>query len=354
MYSLYQKCTMSEILNISELDDLFFKIFEGEKEALVALFCIIKIKLLQLSKVNFDNSIESIYYEITETLELENIDENIRIALLDEFQTIMSQIIILEKDERYVKHFVQSDLGALFEKFVNCVDRINRLKSNFKEVFKAEFSSINSCSKEDLSLVENNEITRIKETEDITLHHKLLSNDVETFFNGVSMLFAELIATFHENKELRKGFYSRVDPEDEKRCTLHFYTHLYTASSVSRKNGFKIDLEAYVGKYRCDIQLSNTYHTIRVEAKCNSHTKLWTAVENQLISKYITPDCPYGVYLVFWFDENILTSKPRNFPPATVNTAQDLEEVLHKYSTPKGMQNNVKVFCVDCTVKRQV
>lgn len=61
----------------------------------------------------------------------------------------------------------------------------------------------------------------------------------------------------------------------------------------------------YANDKRADIRVSYGGFQVPVEIKKNSHPKLWSALQDQLIAQYASdPETDgYGIYLVFWFGE---------------------------------------------------
>ena len=70
----------------------------------------------------------------------------------------------------------------------------------------------------------------------------------------------------------------------------------------------------YANDKRADIRISCRDFQIPVEIKKNSHPKLWSALQDQLIAQYTRdPETDgYGIYLVLWFGE---VDGHRNPPP---------------------------------------
>jgi len=63
----------------------------------------------------------------------------------------------------------------------------------------------------------------------------------------------------------------------------------------------------YAADRRADIRVSFKDFNVPVEIKKNTHSDLWTAIEDQLIAKYATDPSTggYGIYVVLWFGPNI-------------------------------------------------
>ena len=83
----------------------------------------------------------------------------------------------------------------------------------------------------------------------------------------------------------------------------------------------------YAAAKRSDIRASYSGFNVPVEAKRNSHRDLWSALRDQLITKYTTDPATdgYGIYLVFWFGEERTTSPPSGHRP---RSAQELRKTV--------------------------
>lgn len=70
---------------------------------------------------------------------------------------------------------------------------------------------------------------------------------------------------------------------------------------------------------RADLVITSGSFKIPVEAKKNSHAKLWSAINDQLIPKYTLDPATggYGIYLVFWFGEEYQGKRSDGVKPAT-------------------------------------
>ena len=88
----------------------------------------------------------------------------------------------------------------------------------------------------------------------------------------------------------------------------------------------------YANDKRADIRVSSQNFQVPVEIKKNSHPKLWTAANDQLIAQYAgAPEADgYGIYLVFWFGiEHTKIPPPSGARPKTPEQLrQQLEETL--------------------------
>ena len=92
----------------------------------------------------------------------------------------------------------------------------------------------------------------------------------------------------------------------------------------------------YAESKRADIRVSHGDFNVPVEIKKNSHQDLWSAIRNQLISKYTRDPgaAGYGIYLVFWFGNE---PKPCQMPELgpRPQSAAALEERLRDTLSPE-------------------
>ena len=81
----------------------------------------------------------------------------------------------------------------------------------------------------------------------------------------------------------------------------------------------------YANDNRADIRVAYQDFNVPVEVKKSSHRDLWSALRNQLIAKYTRDPatCGYGIYLVFWFGGDTVTSPPHGELPITPGELQE-------------------------------
>ncbi|AXE35564.1 NACHT domain-containing protein [Chromobacterium phragmitis] len=91
----------------------------------------------------------------------------------------------------------------------------------------------------------------------------------------------------------------------------------------------------YADAKRADISFEDAKLGLRlpVEIKLSKHDKLWTAVSEQLVSRYARdPGCMgYGVYLVLWFGQDKVKSPPK--PLDKPSSAGELQRMLEERLT---------------------
>ena len=107
----------------------------------------------------------------------------------------------------------------------------------------------------------------------------------------------------------------------------------------------------YADAKRSDIEVSTGSMKVPVEIKKSSSRDLWSAIRNQLISKYTRDPAAagYGIYLVFWFGNE---PNPSQMPEsgARARTALDLEERLRATLTHEEARL-ISVCVIDASIR---
>ena len=105
---------------------------------------------------------------------------------------------------------------------------------------------------------------------------------------------------------------------------------------------------SYANDKRADIRVFYAGFNVPVEVKKNSHLKLWSSIQDQLIAKYtIDPDTDgYGIYLVFWFGEEYTQPPPSGTRPAN---AKEMEERLEDSLSPEEARK-ISVCVIDVSI----
>ena len=102
----------------------------------------------------------------------------------------------------------------------------------------------------------------------------------------------------------------------------------------------------YADDKRADICVSYDRYAIPVEVKKNTHRELWSAINDQLIAKYVRDPKSdgFGVYLVLWFGARCTkTLPPSGRRPKTPDELQKrLEDQL-----PRDKRRKIKIVVVD-------
>jgi len=135
-------------------------------------------------------------------------------------------------------------------------------------------------------------------------------------------------------------------PIPENECRNRFLVLLR-----ERLSKFRIDAQPesyYADDKRADIRLSYAGFSVPIEIKVDRHPKLWTAISDQLIPKYIRdPDCDgYGIYIVFWFGGKDSPLPPNGKRP---QSASELELRLID-SLDDDVKSRVGVNVIDVSV----
>ena len=103
----------------------------------------------------------------------------------------------------------------------------------------------------------------------------------------------------------------------------------------------------YADDKRADIRVAYDGHAIPVEIKKNTHRKLWSAINDQLIAKYVRdPESDgFGVYLVLWFGARCTKTLPPP-PDRRPKTPDELQKRLEN-QLPRDKRRKIKVVVVD-------
>jgi hypothetical protein len=106
---------------------------------------------------------------------------------------------------------------------------------------------------------------------------------------------------------------------------------------------------SYADSARGDIKISFNGFNIPIEIKKDSHPKLWKAIREQLISKYVRDPGTggYGIYVVFWFGG---TGMPLPSDGKKIHNAQDLKRSLQETLTEEEGQY-IRICVIDCALK---
>ena len=103
----------------------------------------------------------------------------------------------------------------------------------------------------------------------------------------------------------------------------------------------------HAGDTRADLRVSCNGFTVPVEIKREGHPGLWTAVSEQLVSKYTTlpgaDGC--GIYLVLWFGRHDIPKGPSGQSPTS---AEELVQALEE-TVPRHNASRIAVRVLDVT-----
>ena len=120
-----------------------------------------------------------------------------------------------------------------------------------------------------------------------------------------------------------------LEPKHEDRCRDALLSHLRD----HLPDGIDAQPEGqYADDNRSDIRVSyGTEFNVPVEIKKDRHPKLWSALRDQLIARYVSDPATggHGVYLVFWFGDGRVPPHPHGRrPTGPAELRQRLEEQL--------------------------
>ena len=120
------------------------------------------------------------------------------------------------------------------------------------------------------------------------------------------------------------------EPKHEDRCRDALLSSLRGYLS---RHGVDAQPEGqYANDNRSDIRVSyGAEFNVPVEIKKDRHPKLWSALRDQLIARYVSDPTTggHGIYLVFWFGDDKIPPPPQGRRPAVpAKLRQQLEEQL--------------------------
>ena len=106
----------------------------------------------------------------------------------------------------------------------------------------------------------------------------------------------------------------------------------------------------YARDKRSDMRIAFSNFQVPVEVKKNSNRKLWSAIHNQLIKKYVRDPATdgYGIYLVFWFGDDYTQAPPSGKRP---DCPQELQERLTATLSPDEARK-ISVCVIDVSPSR--
>ena len=125
-------------------------------------------------------------------------------------------------------------------------------------------------------------------------------------------------------------FFCIEKPKDENDCRDHVATLL----NCSYENNWHITCEKYETNNRADINIvykNQRSFVVQIECKKSDSISKLNAGIDQLITKYLKKEAPYGIYLVFDFEHKMNESK-----------VKDLEEQI-----PQEFRDNIKIIIIN-------
>lgn len=146
--------------------------------------------------------------------------------------------------------------------------------------------------------------------------------------------------TDHEDPKGRRV----VKPKPEDLCRDHLLSDLQLLLEA-----YEVDASPeghHAEDARSDIITIHGVHAVLVEIKKTESKDLWSAIEKQLVAKYLRDPRSggYGIYLVFWFGaDHLKRSPPQGTRP---ESPEELREMLEGL-IPPGRRRTVTVVVVD-------
>jgi energy-coupling factor transporter ATP-binding protein EcfA2 len=175
-------------------------------------------------------------------------------------------------------------------------------------------------------------IHNLRHLKDFILRDTIISN--EDFFAEVCFRVNELKDNIETNRDNQKQrFYNSDKPLTENDCTDVIALLLKNSCS----NDFVVNKENDEADNRVDLNLKyqlNSKFEVQVECKKDSHRDIYTAIEEQLIDKYLCKQVQFGIYLVYYFGNK-----------------KDKEKMFKRIqeSVPVKFKDKVKIICIDLT-----
>ena len=135
-----------------------------------------------------------------------------------------------------------------------------------------------------------------------------------------------------------------LDPKAEEPCR----DALHAALRPLLSGQANIEPEGQqVNRTRADLVITAGEFKIPIEVKKNSHPKLWSAINDQLIPNYTLDPATggYGIYLVFWFGVAHQRKRSDGVQPAT---PQELAQLLSE-SLNEDQRRKIDICVVDAS-----
>lgn len=148
--------------------------------------------------------------------------------------------------------------------------------------------------------------------------------------------------------------YWKFDSRDKPRKPMHEddCRDRLLSDLQTRLQGLGIDAQPegrYADDKRADIRIAYHGFNVPVEIKKSCSRDLWSAIEDQLISKY-TPDPEahgYGIYLVLWFGHTQYCQPTRGSEPLPKCAGELEEQLLNQLSSDE--KRKISICVIDVT-----
>ena len=193
--------------------------------------------------------------------------------------------------------------------------------------------------------IQNITVPTMKETVDLLENHQVISVE------SVRKLILEELAAYQKDLNgseftSKDNFYDGGKHVGENRATQIVGERLKLRLE---RYGIDCDLEHLMSdNNRCDFTCSKRIHDkqrlLVVEAKGQWHTKLYSSIENQLVSQYtIHPNADnQGILLVYWFGRDVELAGRKNRMSNAAELQHDLESKI-----PDELKGLIDVFVLD-------
>lgn len=333
----YSYCTMNNLpaINIGQKLDKFLQ-DEAYEEARQFFLCVIRTICLDYLEAPTPGTpselIEKILSELDKDLFVGNESK-----LSESIKYLMDCLPFLISMERSYRFFEREPTPEkkLCLRVIDISSRLSFLKKNVGESVVSEL---------------------IEETDDIievsipTAIRKFPPPQNESdFFQLILLVFKYYSDLLKEHNKRKNSFWNGRLPQNENFCSDNICREL---ECILGLHEVKATREHYFGPFPCDFCFQYGPFKIPAEAKCQSHNKLWKALDDQLIQQYIANnDNNYGLYLVYWFGERTdnkgVYSKPRGSYFDMPTSHSELEKLLTDYCLPHQYKNSIAVVCLD-------
>lgn len=323
LYAEIKKDKASQQENISTLESLMLLKKDSKKRAYKLKHALNFYELLG----NFDNK-KANFFNLPRTIKL-----GIATCMLHSFNTPESlttkQGVLTTQDECVI--FARYEMLNLLD-----MDELKELLEKFEDNIMWKNMICHMIFEKNKTFFDSNHMKEsytFKEIKDFLLKNTILSaND---FFEEICNQFERLKKTIEQNIDNDKQVYLDYEKRRNEKNKENKMRDLVVQRLKAQYNSTCIR-EYQCGNNRADINIlfnKNTDYQIRIECKRDSNKELESGIQDQLVSKYLSHDFAYGIYLVFYFGK-------------CKKTLKDLESSLNA-KIQDSMQNKIRVFIID-------
>ena len=155
------------------------------------------------------------------------------------------------------------------------------------------------------------------------------------FFDDVYKKIKQLRIEIEDNRHNDKASFYRDKELKEKRTEDECRDEIVRRLKDKYQKDINIEREKHEANNRVDINIKsrkNQNWEIQIECKRDDNQEIYTAIENQLIKKYLSSKVKYGIYLIFYFGDK-----------------KNKEKFMLKVeeSIPNDYKDNIKIICID-------